>query len=807
MFTPFASGLALAIRRLRKAPSTSLPALLAISLAGAALMLATALVEGVLHKPLPYPQSEQLHYLGWRGGPGAGPVSALTAEQARFLLDHGKALATLGSYADPGTQFILDGAPGELAQRIPGMRADAGLLPALGVTPQRGRGFRAEEAKQGSRVAIVSERIWRENLGSGEPGSAQLRIDGEMHQIIGILPADFRFYPAVDLLVPSEPGGIGAGGSNTHLLARLPAQVDAAAVQGQLEALARRAPWNNPAEAAGAAHPRLQPLAERIVGDSRRLLAPLIAAVGALVLLACANVANLLVGYSLSRRGDAAVEMALGATRGHLARRLLVDTALLWGSGLLLGALLAAGLLPQLPGWLPYALPRLDEVALDASSLGLALLFGAVATLLCWALGVVGARLGSVATDLRSQGAGRGADVGLQPLLVAAQVALSCILLVGCALVLGGALRTLGSDPGFRSDGLQTVQLALADARYRDEELASARTLQLLQAIEQALAGNPRLGGSASSSSLPLEQGLNNWVELPPGAAREGESVEVRVVSDSYFRLLGVSLLAGDGFDGSQRAEAEPQLVINAALARAHFGEAEAALGASLGMDGRRWRVIGVVADLREAGLRVAPLPTVFVAQAQMDPGIQAAINRWFLPTLLVDGPAGEVESAVREALRRIDPGVALVRTRPLSSLIGASLAVERFFAGLLSALAAVSLLLTAIGLYGVLAQLQWLRRHELAVRLALGGDAGGNALLLLRQGLRWMGLGLAIGLPAALLAQPLLGFLLDHAGLGENLPWLLAAGAALVTTCALACLLPMARARQIQPVQALRPL
>lgn len=806
MFRPSASVLGLALRRLRRAPGTSLPALLAISLAGCALLLASALVQGVLLAPLPYPDAARLHYLGWRAAEGPGPLSALTASQARFLLEHGRDLATLGSYADPGTQYILDGAPGELAERVPGMRADAGLLPALGLAPRLGRGFRPEEAREGAAVVLVSQRLWQARFADSELSAARLGIDGVPHAVIGVLPEDFRFYPQVDLVVPSEPGGIGAGGSNTHVLARLDASADAEVAQQGLAALGRR--WAaQQADSPNGAHARLQTLQERVLGDSRQLFAPLLGAVGALLLLACFNVSTLLVGYTLARRGDAAVEMALGATTGRLARRLLLDAALLWTLGLVLGALLAAALLPQLASWLPFQLPRLDEVRLDAPSLLLAAAIGVATSLLCALLGAIGARLGTLNSGLRQQGSGRGAGVGLQPVLVAAQVALSCMLLIGCAWVLGSGLRAGATDPGFRSAGLQAVQLALADGRYRDESAATQRSDQLLQAVQEALAAHPTLGGSATVSSLPLEQGLNNWIEFPTGAPEAGASLEVRVVSSGYFSLLRAPLLAGEDFDDRQGEGGERQLVVNAALARRHFGDPAAALGAVLRMDGHDWRVIGVVADLREAGLRVPALPTVFVPRAQMDPQIQAAVNRWFLSALLVEGPAGEVESAVRDALRRIDPGVALVRIRPLESVIGSSLATERFFGGLLLALAAVSLLLTAIGLYGVLAQLLWLRRHELAVRLALGGDARRNAWLLLRDGGRWIGIGLLVGLPLALAGRPLLAVLLDDAATARDLPLLLGAGFALLAASALAFLLPLLRAARIQPVQALRPL
>ncbi len=802
MLDRFLTDLQLSLRRLRRVPGTSLPALLAVLLAGTALMLASALVAGVLLKPLPYPDAERLQYLSWRQGPADTYPRAMTATQARFFLDQAGHLATLGSYADAGTQYTLDGARGGLAQRVSGLRADAGLLPTLGLTPSLGRNFQAAEARDGAKVAIVSARLWRERFAAQAPGAAQLRIDGELHSVIGVLPEGFRFYPEVELLVPSLPGGIGAGGSNTHLLARLPQGVEVASLQQQLQALGERFAAEQGLTQGGA---RLLPLAERVVGDSAGLLLPLAGAVALLVLLACVNVANLLIGLSLARRGDAAVELALGASRRRLAARLIIDAGLVWALGLALSALAAALILPRLADWVPFPLPRLAEVSLDATSLALALCLGAVMTLVCAGLSVLGARIGSLAGAIRSQGAGRGAGVGAQPWLVSAQVALSCVLLVGTALMLGSFLRLAGTDPGFRSAGVQTVQLALADARYRDEAQATARSVELLAALERELAALPGVRAVASSSSLPLETGLNNWIELPPGASAEGASVEVRSVSDDYLDLLAVPLLAGESAEAGDRSGGERRVLVNASLARAYFGDVARAAGASLRMDGHDWRVAGVVADMHEASLRLAPLPTLFVPRAQMDPAIQAAVNRWFTSALLVDAEDFALEAAVRAALQRIDPGVALVRVRPLDGLVGASLATERFFGALLAVLAVASLLMSGIGLYGVLGQLQWLRRHELAVRLALGSDAGGNTRLLLAQGLRWTASGLLAGVPLALLARSGLERLLHASSLAGDAPLLALAGAALLGACLMACLAPAWRARRIQPGMALR--
>jgi putative ABC transport system permease protein len=350
---------------------------------------------------------------------------------------------------------------------------------------------------------------------------------------------------------------------------------------------------------------------------------------------------------------------------------------------------------------------------------------------------------------------------------------------------------------------VQTVQLALADARYRDAAEATARSVALLRELEARLAVTPGVRAVTSTSSLPLQTGLNNWIERSGTAT--GASVEVRAIGAEYFRLLQVPIVAGRGIEGEPQSGQAPTVIINVQLARQFFGEPAAAVGATLAMDGIEWTISGVSADMREASLRNPALPTVYVPRAQMTPGVQAAVNRWFTTALLID--AGELATGdlVRNALRAIDPDVAVVAARPLSVVVGASLALERFFGGALAVFGLLSLTLTAIGLFGVLGQLQWLRRHEFAVRLAIGASGARNARLLMTQALRWTAIGLAIGVPLAWLARSALSPWLYASGIIRDLPWLAAAVAALAMAMALATIGPMRRAGSIAPAQALR--
>jgi putative ABC transport system permease protein len=793
-------------RRLTRRPGASVPAMAAIALAGAAVVLMLAFVDGLMLKPLPYPEPERLQYLAWRSAPQESFPRAMTERQARHFIENATAFEAIGAYADAGTQFTLDGrGDGAIAERVAGVRIDSGVLPTLGVLPREGRNFSADEAVARAHRVIISAQLAAQRFSGASAIGRSVRIDGIAHEVVGVMPATFRFHPDVEVMVPSQPGGIGAGGSNTTVLGRLLPGVDVAAAQSELSALSAgfgedggdRGPFGT-AEAVALSY------ADVVVGNTGGMLLPVGGAVALLALLACLNASTLLLGMSLASRGDAAVELALGARRAMLIGSRMVEAALVVIAGCGLALLLSLLLLPMLKAAVPIDLPRMADVAIDGRVLRLAALAAVGMLAVCAGLAAFGARIGRLAEAVRTQSAARGGGhVGVQPWLVAGQVGLSCVLLVGCALMIGSFTRLVGEDGGFRIDGVQTVQLALADARYRDAAEATARSVALLRELEARLAVTPGVRAVTSTSSLPLQTGLNNWIERSGTAT--GASVEVRAIGAEYFRLLQVPIVAGRGIEGEPQSGQAPTVIINVQLARQFFGEPAAAVGATLAMDGIEWTISGVSADMREASLRNPALPTVYVPRAQMTPGVQAAVNRWFTTALLID--AGELATGdlVRNALRAIDPDVAVVAARPLSVVVGASLALERFFGGALAVFGLLSLTLTAIGLFGVLGQLQWLRRHEFAVRLAIGASGARNARLLMTQALRWTAIGLAIGVPLAWLARSALSPWLYASGIIRDLPWLAAAVAALAMAMALATIGPMRRAGSIAPAQALR--
>lgn len=792
-------------RRLLRRPGVGLPAIIVVALACSGLVIVLALVHGIVLRSLPYPEPDRIVYLSWQHGPAHTTPMALTARQARHWIERSTSFESIGAYADPGTQFVIGGERG--ARSVPGLRADAGWLDVLGVRPALGRSMRVEEVAHGEAVALISNALWLERFaGSPDAIGRTLAIDGRPHVVVGVLPPGFRFEPAIQVVVPLVFGGAGDGGHNTHVIARLAPGVGLAGAQEEMAAVrhAYLETLRDPATM-GQARVRLLPLAEFVVGDAGRLLLPLGIAVTMLALLACFNLANLLLAQALARRGETAVELALGARERDLLLRRLAEICWPIGIGLALGLGMAVALLPVLKTHVPVSLPRMDAVAIDGATVALTLLAGLGMLLICLWLTILGQRMSDLQSMLRAGAVARGGRrLRLQPLLVVGQVALSAALLCACLLAVASLHRLAAVDPGFRPEGVISADLALSDARYTAPEQASRNTVAFLDEAIAQLQGTPGVIAVASTTSLPLRTGLNNFVVVPGSAVGEqGASVEMRVVSPDYFRVLQVPLLAGRAFDAGDRADSAPVVVVNRAFAE-RFLDGDA-LGRTLRMDGSELGVVGVAADMREVSLRQAAIPTVFVPHTQLQPALQAAVNRWFGAALMVRAEPGvTVAAAVREAVARADAGVVPLRIQPLAEVLGASLALERFVGWMLGGFAALALVLAAVGIYSLLSHLQLMRSHELAVRLALGAKAGHNASLVLRQGVRLSGLGLALGMFGAAVGMRWMADLL-YGSQTEHAMTMAAAFAIVAAVALLASAWPARRAWQIQPMVALR--
>lgn len=792
----------LALKRMGRAPMAALPPVLVVALTTLALAVVLSLVRGVLFKPLPYPDPERLVHVGWQTNPGHDSPMNLTEAAAGFLAEQADLFTSQTRIGEPGLPVAVG--TGEAAHAAAALRAEPTFLTTLGLSPWRGRVPSAEEGRAGLPQVLVSPALWTRHFGEREFSSQTLAIDGVPHQVLGLLPAEFRFEPTVELVLPWTAGGVSAQGHNTMLLARLRPDADLAATQAQLDARLAPVIGSFGGSASPGATPaiKLRTLQSVVVGESGDLLLPLAGAVGLLVLLAAFNLANLQLAALLARRAETTVRGVLGAEAWMLRLPGMAEATLRVLFGTALGVAAAALLLPLLPGVLPVSLPRLAEVGLDAGTL--AAIGLVVLGLLALSLLIV--RLGEREQADALRGDGRGSRrLGLQPLLVAGQVALSATLLAGALMSVGSLQRLLSQDPGYRVGGVEVASLLLPEAGYGDPATASASTARDLARLTEALRATPGVQAVASSSSPPLSRGLNNWVVTrgtPAGEA--GASVEMRIVSPGYLDVLGARLQSGRDFGPADAAGAPAVAIVNQ-----HFAElllpAGAALGARIDVGGVEHEVIGISADLREQSLREAALPTVLVAQAQTDPALQAAVNRWFGAHLLIRAaPGTPLAPALRQALAGLDGQAVLQQLQPLAALESASVAQERLLSALLGGFTALALALAALGLYALLEHLRRERERELALRLALGARAGQNATLLLRSQLTLTGLGLALGaIGATLLARGIAHLLYGGGALVPASIGLALAG--VLGLALLAGLKPVLQAARLSPAAALR--
>lgn len=791
---------ALAARRLIRRPLAALPSVGVIALTTLGLGLVLSLVQGVLLRPLPYAQPEQLMHVGWQTNPDHRSPMGLTEAAALFLREQGDLFAAHSLYGDAGMQAAIG--RGEAAHTAPAVRADAGFLGALGLAPQRGRAPRAQENAAGLPQVLVSQALWQRHFGAIEDfAPSRIDIEGVPHEVLGVLPARFSFDPPIDLILPWQAGGAGAQGHNVSMIARLKPGAGIESTQALLDA--RVADHIAGFGGAGAApRIRLTDLKSVVVGQAGGLLLPLTAAVALLALMAAFNLANLQIAGLLARRAESAVRGALGAQSWMLWLPPVAESALQLLIGFVGGVAAAYGLLPQLLAWLPVDLPRLAGLGLDVASIAW---IGASALLMLGSsllIAVLGERMSAQA--LRGQGRGS-RRLGLQPLLVSAQVALSAVLLAGCLMAIGSLDRLLGQDAGFSVEGVHVVELVLPEGEFGNPATASERTARYLESLGEALSSVPGVQAVASTSSPPLSRGLNNFVTAygtPAGEA--GASVELRIVSPGYLRALDARLMAGRDFGRSDAAGAPKVAIVNQTYADA-FLPRGSEIGARLDMGGVEYEVVGISADLREQSLRDEALPTVLLAQAQMDPALQAAVNRWFGARLLVKGAAAAaLEPALRSALRTVPGDAVLQRVRPLAELQAASLANERLVSALLGGFAALALSLAALGLYALLEHLRRQRERELAVRLALGARAQQNVQLLLGGNLKLTVLGLGVGaIGAYALARGIAHLLFG----GEAVVLQSIGGAvlAVLLLSLLSALLPLRATLRMAPTKALR--
>lgn len=791
------------VRALARAPGFCALAVVTLALGIGATSAMFSVVYGVLFRPLPFTAPEALVRV-WRTTAGNGQRGSLAPAGYLDVQREARSLQAVAAY----TSVRAAVAAGSDPVRLIGLEVTANFFDVLGATAATGRVFTAADDRPGDALVVLSDGAWRQQFGADpQLVGGTVRIDGMPYQVTGIMPRDFaysetaRFWRLAPQAVPTPPmqvnGDLLAARDVGYmdLIARMAPGVTPSEASADLRVLAATLATRYPDDDAGRGFD-IEPVYTTIVGNVRQSLLVLFGAVGAVLLIACTNIASLLLARAVGRRRELAVRRALGAGPWRIGRQLLVESVVLATAGGVLGVLVASWSLDALRTVLPASIPRLGAIHLDATAVafaaGISLLVGlAFGTAPAWTSAV------SASFDALRDG-GRTSTGGRQRLrrgLVVGQVALAAVLLAAAG-VLGASLARLQQvDVGFRPEGVVTQQIALPQTRF--DRVAQAR---FYQTITERLAADPRVVAAGTVFPAPFvssQASATIRLDRPaPGDAPDREyTVRLGSITPGFFAAMGIPLLSGRTFVPTDFPEDSKVVIVNQAFATRLFGGGDV-IGRTLNLDGPI-SVVGVVADARAARVDQAAEPIAYLPHTHLT-----------LPfvRLVVRGSAGEAATreAMAAALRAEAPDLAFDAPETLTALIAGSTAEPRFRSGLVAGFAAVALGLAALGLYGLVSYSVMGRTREIATRLALGATPAAMRAGVLREGLTLTVAGLVVGLGAAVALGRVLQSLLyettayDPRVLGALALVMLAVGA-------LACYLPARRAMHIDPVIALR--
>ena len=800
----------LGARRLLKAKAFSLSVVSLLAFGVGATTTLFSVVDGVLLRPLPYPNPGRLVFLQET----STGLPEMSVSYPNFLdwQRENRSFETLAAYAERNFSLTGRGLP----ERVQGAIASAELFRALGARPREGRVYSPEEDRSGAEpVVVLSEGLWQSRFG-GDPGivGTALSIDDVPHTIVGILPASFSFPSGASLWMPIGRFATDRNFQDRSIhpgllaLGRLREGVTLAQAAGEMQRIARDLKRRYPVDSTSEGV-TLQSLRDALVGRVERPLLLLFAAVGALLLITCSNVASLLLTRGLARGQEMAVRVALGARRGHVFRQVLVESLLLAVAGGALGVLLAAWSVPLLGQVALEDVPRSREVAVSLPVLAFAaglsvltgLLFGLAPAREALRVDVNEGLRGGERWSTASPGRGL-----IRSVLVTAQVALTLVLLAGGGLLLRSFRNVVTTDAGFDPAGLLSLYVSLPESRYPDGD----RLLAFWRALEERAAETPGVASAALTMNLPATDNSQAPLEIAGRPPKDRESqpwAEMGVVGSAYFETLRIPVLKGRGINADDGPGKAPVVVISAGLAQKFFpGEEPVGQRMRIGLPDQGlpfMEIVGVVGDVRSYGLERAAPPMLYVPYVQVPPAWLPLAAR-ALALVVRSNTGAALLPALRANVLALDKDLPVHTIRTLTQILSEALAQRRAALVLTLAFAAAALLLAAVGLYGVLAQSVSLRTHEIGIRVALGATARDVAGLIVGQGLRLVLVGVAAGLGLSLALSRLVQSLL--VGVTAFDPLTFASASLLLLVVALAAsLLPTRRANRVDPMTALR--
>jgi putative ABC transport system permease protein len=790
------------LRSLRRSPGFTLVAVLCLALGIGANAAIFSVLNAVLLRPLPYAEPERLVRI--YESFGSHTQSTTTFADFHDWQEQGRGFEGIAGWVEASLTLQGSGGP----ERVQVAAGTYELFTLLGARPLQGRTF-APGRKEAGDVIVLGEKLWRRRFGA-DPSviGRAIRLDGSPYTVLGVMPASFDFPPgggveAWGLFDPSPAVRQRRGGGYLSAIGRLKPGVSTEGAFADLREVQGRLQRQYPVLQGRGVN--VMPLRDTVVGSARPALLILLGAVGLVLLIACANVANLLLARAAVRRREVAVRLALGAGRARLVRQFLVESVVLALGGALLGGLLAVWSLGLLRPMVESALPMTGGtggIALDFRVFGFLLAVALLSGLLFGlapALQAAREDVRDTLGDATAKATAGGRQKAFRSALVVMEIALSLVLLVGAGLLLRGFFRLSGTPSGLVTEHVLTAHVALPDAKIK------GATVRIFQPALERVRHLPGVRSAAVVSMLPIQDAWTNGpyqVEGRPALpVDQRPNAEYRVASPDFFASLGIPVLHGRDFAESDGGPGVRRVIVNEALARQQF-PGEDPVGRQIRIDpAAPHTIVGVVGSVRQAGLDVEPLPEIYLPYVQV--GAEGSLFDAVLVVRTSVDPAS-VAPALRRAVWSVDPDLPLFKVATMEKVVDESLARQRLNLWLLAVFAGIALALAAAGLYGVISYLVTQRTREIGVRMALGAQPREVTGLVMRQGAGLTAAGLGLGLLGALALTRLLTGLLYEVSARD--PITFAGIAALLAAVALAATwLPARRAARIDPILAMR--
>jgi putative ABC transport system permease protein len=805
------------LRGLLKRPGFTLVAIITLALGIGANTAIFSVVNAVVLRPLPYAEPDRLMTL-WETMPGTDQRSVAPGNFVDWRTQN-KTFEDLAATFYANFNLTSDGEP----DRIDGATITSNLMSVLGVSAQLGRTFQPDDdERQDRNVVLISDGLWKRRFGADRNVVGRnITIDETPHTIVGVMSRGFQFPARSDLWVLGRnrgavPMSLISQVTTTdwvherdahfiRVIGRLKPGVTISQAQSDIAAITRRLEQDFPKSNAGLGS-NVVPLHALVVGDVRSMLFILLGAVGFVLLIACTNVANLMLARATQRDREIAIRAAVGASRLRLIRQLLTESLLLSIVGGLAGLLVSIWAVAVFVKLSPGDIPRLNEASVDFRLLGFTLLVSLLTGLGFGLLPAFQATRTNLNTSLKEGGtkASEGRQRrGARNILVVTEIALAQVLLVGAALLAISYVRVTEINPGFNPDRVLTAKIAPSNKKYPDSKSRSTFYTTVLEHLQSL----PDVESAGMVMNLPLTgSSMNRGFRVegrPVPKADENVTMDFQIVSPNYFSTLEIPVKRGRGLNTTDIETSEPVIVINDTMARQYWPN-EDPVGKRMGIGestkDTSWRtIVGVVSDSRHASLSERPVPTAFIAYRQ---DLESWPRMGFVIKAKTD--AASLTSAVRRELAEIDRAQPVYAIEPMENLLRTSVAQRRFIMLLLGSLSAIALTLAMVGIYGVISFSVSERTQEIGIRMALGARAADVLRMVLGQGMRVALIGIVIGLGAAFGLSRLLSSMLFEVSATDPRTFSIVA-ALLGSVAFLACYLPARRATKVDPLVALR--